>query len=164
MHGGKLFEKQLGLHKSVLDKLARRAGKPDCGGRELQHGEARQGDVQDHLRAACDRDQDRGPQLQGVLSGPEHRRDQDQPRLCDGPAQAGAGAEAGQHCGWHTSVQVTSLGAELRCKLSPRCDIRARPRAHRLDWYLNNKPLSAQLVQDGVLSLKFSPDLIGKLK
>ena len=56
------------------------------------------------------------------------------------------------------------LAAELRCKLSPRCDIRARPRAHRLDWYLNNKPLSAQLVQDGILSLKFSPDLIGKLK
>merc|ERR1712110_273743 len=53
--------------------------------------------------------------------------------------------------------RVNTVGGTLQF----RCDIRARPRAHRLDWYLNNKPLSAQLVQDGILSLKFSPDLIG---
>ena len=43
-----------------------------------------------------------------------------------------------------------------------RCDITARPNACKVDWYLNNKPLSPELVQDGVLSLTFSPELIGK--
>ena len=58
----------IGMQKSVADKLARRAGKPDSGGGELEHHEARGGDVQDNLGAADDGDQDGGAQHQGVLS------------------------------------------------------------------------------------------------
>merc|ERR1711997_887981 len=53
--------------------------------------------------------------------------------------------------------QVNTVGSSLQF----RCDITARPNACKVDWYLNNKPLSPELVQDGVLSLTFSPELIG---
>ena len=39
----------IGVHKSVADKLARRARKPDSGRGELEHHEARGGDVPDNL-------------------------------------------------------------------------------------------------------------------
>ena len=97
------------MHKSVPVELARRAGEPDSGGGELQHSEARHRDVQDHVLPPGDGCEERGVQPQGVLSGPEHRGDQDQLRDPDGAAQARAGAEADQHPGQHSAVQVTAL-------------------------------------------------------
>ena len=92
------------MHKSVPVELARRAGQSDSGGSELQHSEARHWDVQDHVLAPGDSHKVRGLQLQDLLSGSEHRGDQDQLRDHDGAAQAWAGAEAGQHQRQHSAV------------------------------------------------------------
>ena len=40
-----------------------------------------------------------------------------------------------------------------------RCQVNARPLAHQVDWFLNGKPLSSELVSGNILSLTSEPDL-----
>ena len=150
------------MHLMHAVELARRGREPDSGGSELQHHEA-QRHVQDDLRAPCPGGQDGQLQLQSLLSRSEPSRNQAEQHLIYCAAQARAGAQTSQHCGQLAAVQVKDqIEEETYYNIIFRCHITARPNACKVDWYLNNKPLSPELVQDGVLSLTFSPELIGK--